>query len=119
MDFGDQDGEWTSKLWAVAARVAASYYGPEPARTQEEETVGVALPGDAIANPEPFKGMGLSKNPSPRISPQVITEGPSQEYSGVLTYPYAATKGRVMGGGGASHRQEKASPAMRALVRRD
>jgi hypothetical protein len=109
-----------SKVLAMAARVAASHYGPDPGRTPYEELVGSGLPGDThgrLIDPEPFKGMGLSKNPKPRISPQTMPETIYRDYTGAsLTYPHSAPSSAGPSSGGS--RKEKESPGLRAVVRR-
>src|ERR1700676_5392416 len=66
----------TTRLYAIATQVAQRFSEPvESLRTQEEYGVGSGLPGDThgrLIDPEPFRGMGLSVNPKPRISPQTM-----------------------------------------------
>jgi hypothetical protein len=74
----------------------------------DNETFGSGLPGDTHVDPEPFKGMGLSKNPHPKISPQTMPA--------TLERPYVAP---VEASSPNPRHQAKHSKALRDLVKRE
>ena len=73
-------------IFAIATRVAQEFYGAvQDPRTAEENLIGSGLPGDThgrLADPEPFKGRNLSRNPHPKISPQTMPATIERPFSG-------------------------------------
>jgi hypothetical protein len=74
VDFDDLGADISPKQYAIAYRVAQ---GPaKDDRTFEETLVGSGLPGDSHGrlglDPEPFRGMDLSKNPHVEIPPALF-----------------------------------------------
>jgi len=53
-----------------------------------QDGIASGLPGDRhgrLTDPDPYKGMGLSKNPHPKISPQTMPATIYQPFSGSET----------------------------------
>ena len=102
---------------------------PEPARTSAEEGIGSGLPGDShgrLADPEPFKGRQLSKNPHVEISPDAPLGIPDGSRIKTIERPYdsrqklTSSRGQSSesyGGGDSPRHKSSHSEGLRKLVK--
>jgi len=120
-----------ARFLRIAARVAAPLenlpregftYPVQSPRTPAEEKLGSGMPGDGHVNPEPYKGMGLSTNPHPKISPQTMPETICRPYvpNRKLThYSSDSDYSPYMEESSSSRHHEQHSSSLRKIAERD